>query len=311
MKNILKVVLVIIGTLIGAGFASGKEVYVFFNKYGSCGLYGMILSGIILSLVIYKVLKLTKNNKIDNYKELITRISEHKKINKILSNIINIFLLMSFFVMVSGFASYFYEQLNINSLIMAIIMAVLCLVTFNRSIDGITKANTILIPFLIIFIIVAAIINGKYFIDNYNYIDSIFINTNSEFKIINNWIISAILYASYNSIILIPILIGVQDIVERRENRINCDKKNSIMDDNFCFSWRGVTCVCIREPGESVLLFPCRGCTRGITPCLVCLSLCPMPALPAASAVYGGQDARFRRGVEMRPLRASFFRVST
>ena len=55
MKNILKVVLVIIGTLIGAGFASGKEVYVFFNKYGSCGLYGMILSGIILSLVIYKV----------------------------------------------------------------------------------------------------------------------------------------------------------------------------------------------------------------------------------------------------------------
>lgn len=216
MKNILKVVLVIIGTLIGAGFASGKEVYVFFNKYGSCGLYGMILSGIILSLVIYKVLKLTKNNKIDNYKELITRISEHKKINKILSNIINIFLLMSFFVMVSGFASYFYEQLNINSLIMAIIMAVLCLVTFNRSIDGITKANTILIPFLIIFIIVAAIINGKYFIDNYNYIDSIFINTNSEFKIINNWIVSAILYASYNSIILIPILIGLQDIVERK-----------------------------------------------------------------------------------------------
>ena len=30
------------------------------------------------------------------------------------------------------------------------------------------------------------------------------------------------------------------------------------MDDNFCFSWRGVTCVCIREPGESVRLFPCR-----------------------------------------------------
>ena len=32
MKNSLKVVLVIIGTLIGAGFASGKEVYIFFNQ---------------------------------------------------------------------------------------------------------------------------------------------------------------------------------------------------------------------------------------------------------------------------------------
>ena len=40
MKNSLKVVFVIIGTLIGAGFASGKEVYIFFNKYGSLGLLG-------------------------------------------------------------------------------------------------------------------------------------------------------------------------------------------------------------------------------------------------------------------------------
>lgn len=30
MKNVLKVVFVIIGTLIGAGFASGQEVYLFF-----------------------------------------------------------------------------------------------------------------------------------------------------------------------------------------------------------------------------------------------------------------------------------------
>lgn len=216
MKNILKVVLVIIGTLIGAGFASGKEVYIFFNKYGTLGLYGMILSGVILALVIFKVLKITKDNKINNYKELITEVSKYKKLNKILNNIINIFLLMSFFIMVSGFASYFYEQLNINSLVMSIIMAVLCFITFNKSMDGITKANTILIPFLIIFIIVAAIMNSKYFIDNFNYIDSISTNIDSEFEIINNWIISAVLYASYNSIILIPILIGLQDIVERK-----------------------------------------------------------------------------------------------
>lgn len=32
MKNSLKVVFVIIGTLIGAGFASGKEVYIFLTN---------------------------------------------------------------------------------------------------------------------------------------------------------------------------------------------------------------------------------------------------------------------------------------
>lgn len=35
IKNIYKITFVIIGTIIGAGFASGQEVYTFFNKYGT------------------------------------------------------------------------------------------------------------------------------------------------------------------------------------------------------------------------------------------------------------------------------------
>ena len=36
MKNVIKTVCVIIGTIIGAGFASGREIYLFFSKYGNC-----------------------------------------------------------------------------------------------------------------------------------------------------------------------------------------------------------------------------------------------------------------------------------
>ncbi len=32
--NIQKTTFVIIGTIIGAGFASGQEIYIFFNRYG-------------------------------------------------------------------------------------------------------------------------------------------------------------------------------------------------------------------------------------------------------------------------------------
>ena len=194
MKNSLKVVLVIIGTLIGAGFASGKEVYIFFNQYGSLGLLGVVLSGIFISIVIYKVLKITKENEVQNYNNLITGISKSKNIS---------------------FASYFYEQLGINSVVMSIIMAILCFITFNKNIEGITKVNTILIPFLIVFIVISAILNSKCFINNFNYID-VNMSIKSEISFSNNWIISAILYASYNSIILIPILIGLKGIVEKK-----------------------------------------------------------------------------------------------
>ena len=47
MKNILKTVCVIIGTIIGAGFASGQEVYIFFFSHGIKGLIGIIISSVI------------------------------------------------------------------------------------------------------------------------------------------------------------------------------------------------------------------------------------------------------------------------
>ena len=33
----------IIGTLIGAGFASGQEIYLFFYRYGLNGIMGLVL----------------------------------------------------------------------------------------------------------------------------------------------------------------------------------------------------------------------------------------------------------------------------
>ena len=71
MKNCLKVVFVIIGTLIGAGFASGQEVYLFFYSYGIKGIIGIFISSILMEIVIYKTLILVKENDINNYNLLL------------------------------------------------------------------------------------------------------------------------------------------------------------------------------------------------------------------------------------------------
>ena len=66
MKNILKVVFVIIGTLIGAGFASGQEIYLFFYRFGANGLLGIIVFVSLTVFAIYKVLKIIYENQIRN-----------------------------------------------------------------------------------------------------------------------------------------------------------------------------------------------------------------------------------------------------
>ena len=74
MKNILKVTFVIIGTLIGAGFASGQEMYIFFYSYGLNGLFGLAISSILMGLIIYKVLRIIELQSISNYKEFLDTI---------------------------------------------------------------------------------------------------------------------------------------------------------------------------------------------------------------------------------------------
>ena len=216
MKNILKVVFVIIGTLIGAGFASGQEIYTFFFSYGVEGLIGILISSLILGLVIYKTLQIVQKYKIKTYKEFLEVFIKPKNngnffnLKNIINIIINIFILITFFIMIAGFGAYFEQELEINKLIGSAILAILSYIIFTTSVKGVVKVNEILVPILIVFITIIGLINLKS-IDLFN-IQNYVIRTNES-----NIILSGILYASYNSILLIPVLITLKDYLKDKK----------------------------------------------------------------------------------------------
>lgn len=215
IKNIYKITFVIIGTIIGAGFASGQEIYTFFNKYGFEGLIGICISISLMSYIIYKTFKIIIENDINNYEDFIEKIMPEKfKKSKILkhtiNNIINIFLLISFNIMVAGFATYFMQELNISKWVGAIVITILTFITLSNSINGVIKINTYLIPIIILLITFLGINKIEY-----TQIVSAEKNTNSIY-----WIISSILYASYNSITLIPILISLKKQLSTKKESI-------------------------------------------------------------------------------------------
>lgn len=197
-------ILVIIGTIIGAGFASGKEIFTFFNVHGVWGFLGLIFSELIIGFVIYKTLYIVINFKISSYSDFISiTITKSKFINSVICNVINIFLLISFIVMVAGFAAYFAQELNMPYFFGASVISILCFFTFLRNINGIVKINRYFIPFLIFIILLLGLKN----IDSFVYLN--YHASATSF----NWIVSALLYASYNSVIAIPILISLKDFV--------------------------------------------------------------------------------------------------
>lgn len=204
------IIFMIVGALIGAGFASGQEIYLFFYKYGFYGIYGLILCSILTSFIIYKIFKLifNHNNKIKNYKDFLSFKIKNLYTAKIFNIIINISLLITFFIMISGFGAYFEQEFKINKIIGSFILSLICFCIFLTDIKGVAKVNFIIVPILILFILTIGIFN--FFTLDFNMVGA---NLNFE-NLHNLWIIKSIIYCSYNMLLLIPILVNIKDYIK-------------------------------------------------------------------------------------------------
>ena len=215
MKKSFKVIFTIIGTVIGAGFASGQEIYSFFNIYGEQGFLGIILSDLLTGFIIYKILKKSNKYSIISYKHLLKNTNLPQNVINVFNIIVNIFLILSFYIMVAGFATYFRQEFNIPKIIMILITVLICYFTFKKKIEGITKINNIIIPILILIICVIGI--------KVNIMEEIQKIEIQNIQIKNNlsWMIKSIEYASYNSILLIPMLISIKKYAVNKEKSVS------------------------------------------------------------------------------------------
>lgn len=209
--GILTCIFVIIGTAIGAGFASGKEIYTFFYVYGLKGVIGIIISSLIMGYTIYKALKIIKKYDVNSYDELLKKIIVKKQDRKldtglIINFIINLFLLITFFVMCAGFAAYFKQEYGIHEIFSSILIAIFSYIILGRNTKGIFVLNSILIPIIIIILVILGIKS--------------FTGIGSFDMIINSptWLPKAILYASYNCITLISMLIPMKKYIKNNKD---------------------------------------------------------------------------------------------
>ena len=219
MKKNAKVIFTIIAALIGAGFASGQEINAFFYIYGIKGIIGLSICCTILICIIYKTFKILQNENIFNYKNFIDIIVKKKSPKKylnisfIINTIVNLFLMITFFIMLAGFGAYFSQELKLNAYIGSAILAIACFITFMTNVNGVIKISSILVPILIFFIILIGIININT-LDFDSTINTLDITNNSS-----NWLLSSVLYCSYNSILLIPMLIPLKKyVIKSKDN---------------------------------------------------------------------------------------------
>lgn len=207
MEEVFSIVLVIIGALVGAGFASGQEIYSFFYSYGSIGIIGIVITCCLISLMIHKSLKIIYSNKINSYDEFLNIFIKNEKVTKAISVVINILLLVTFYIMVAGFGAYFEQEIGLKRIIGSSILVIMTAIVFFTSVKGVMKVSEYVVPLLIFFIV---IIGGT---------NLLTINSNAEASCIKKgWLLSSVIYCSYNMILLIPVLISIRKQITKKEN---------------------------------------------------------------------------------------------
>ena len=161
------------------------------------------------NVIIYKTLKILYENNINTYKNFLDKIFlENEKLSNITNIIINVFLCATFFIMISGFGTYLSQAFGMNQIIGSSILALISYIVFLRKIESFAKINNIVIPILITIILIIGIINivNLKKIDNNIYLDKSYF-----------WILQAILYASYNLVLVEPVLINLKQFLKNKK----------------------------------------------------------------------------------------------
>ena len=208
---ILQTIFVLIGTFVGAGFASGKEIFNFFTIYRSHSFFTIILFVCCLFLLTWRCMHLKLKLKFQHYHDFLLYLEENFSFfNKpIFLWMINFFLATSFYTMIAAVASLFQYQFHIAKVISASFTLFICYFIFYRkNIAFIYHINTLLMPLLIVFMFVLCVKNMPF---------SLMASTEKQNLFLKPFVMG-ILYFSYNSLLILPILFNLK--IENNSNNI-------------------------------------------------------------------------------------------
>lgn len=135
-----------IGGIMGAGFASGQELTVFFVNYGWGGLAGIGVAIGVLLLGIMLILEFGAKHNVRSYVDLFAALDP--RLAGLFDALYSLFLLMGLAVMLAGMSAM--GSTPISSLCFRMGSAVLIVVVVSRGVQGILRMSGWLAPALIV-----------------------------------------------------------------------------------------------------------------------------------------------------------------
>lgn len=201
-RYLVNVAVTYVGTVIGAGFASGQEIVLFFTRYGKISHMTILVSIILFMCIGSKILVLGKKLKVNCYGDMT------RSIFKRLAPFVDIYMFVAYMTisiaMFAGAGALFAEHYWMGIFITAGFAAF----TIINGLDGLLYVNAVIIPVIFLF----NIILFAYHIEP----PAIFHDCQEKLSLgfAFNSIKSSLIYASYNIILCIGVMAPLGNSIE-------------------------------------------------------------------------------------------------
>ncbi|MFB7141901.1 GerAB/ArcD/ProY family transporter [Gottfriedia sp. NPDC056225] len=150
-KEVRNIAFTYVGTVIGAGFATGKEIVEFFSINGVYGALGILFATILFCWFGSKIMTIAHTYKLKSAQEFNVLL-----FGELGGNIINALLFFVLIgvtsVMLSGAGAVFKNYLHFNSLIGSFIFIILTFIVLRKGTSGLFSLNNTVVPIMCAFI---------------------------------------------------------------------------------------------------------------------------------------------------------------
>lgn len=203
ISSTFQVAAVFIGTIVGAGLASGREITQFFTQFGYKSFIGILICGLLYILVGSMIIKISLKNNLKSYNELITLVSPGF-LGQVTDIITSFFLISGAAIILAASGALLHQYFGVTRWIGIILMTIVTLIVLLRDTKGLIEINTVIVPSLIIVLSCTFVLFLLLSKDSFSvsYIKSIPYNK-------GYWLFSTILYAGFNILccsgVLVPL----------------------------------------------------------------------------------------------------------
>ncbi|MCR4402922.1 MAG: hypothetical protein NUW12_09105 [Firmicutes bacterium] len=198
-----------IGTVVGAGFASGQEVLQFFGHFGLRGIPAIGLAVALFSLYGYVILELGRSLGARSHLPVV-REAGGRVVGTAIDGVITFFLFGALVAMTAGAGAVLHEQFGLSAAVGNVLLVVAAFLTVLAGIHGVVTAISVVVPALLVAVVgisVATLLRTPLDLAAVRSLDS----TRAA---VPSWPLSAVVYVSYNIVLAVGVLAPLGAIAE-------------------------------------------------------------------------------------------------